>query len=420
MTAARRPRAKSRGRSLEPFVRHGSYRLPDDVARRVALGHPWIFRDALGGRQVAEPSGSLVEVRDRQGGFLAYAFVDQDHGVVLRVMSRDPAAKVHPGAGSVVERFRQAFALRWRLFGAAAPTGMRLFAGDSEGLPGVNVDRYGDFVVAQWLTAGALPWREELYDAIEATVRPRGIYEQRRLRPLAGQAPPEPGVRARGEEAPLEVVLEEGGARFGVDVTAPLGVGFYPDLRPGRDAVAARAADRRVLNLFSYTGAFSVRAALAGARSVVAVDSVAKVHARSRRNCELSGLEPARIEEITGDALTTLDRFQSDQRRFDLVICDPPTFSHAQGAGSAFSASKDLGQLAAACFAVIEPGGFLLFSTNSTKLGVADVERALAEGSLRARCPALIVERIGQGSDFPVAPGFPEGHHLKCFLVAKQ
>ena len=165
---------------------------------------------------------------------------------------------------------------------------MRLFSGDSEGLPGVNVDRYGDFVVVHWLTAGALPWRDELYDAIEESLHPAGIYEQRRLRPLGGQAPPEPAVRARGAEAPLEVIVEEAGCRFGVDVTAPLGVGFFPDLRAGRDAVAARAADRRVLNLFSYTGAFSVRAAAAGAQEVVAVDTVAKAHARARRNCELS------------------------------------------------------------------------------------------------------------------------------------
>jgi hypothetical protein len=157
----------------------------------------------------------------------------------------------------------------------------------------VTVDRYGDFVVVQWLSAGALPWRDELYDAIETTAKPRGIYEQRRVRPLAGQAPPEPATRARGDEAPLEVVVEDGACRFGVDVTAPLGVGLFPDMRLGWAAVAARAADRRVLNLFSYTGAFSVYAARAGAREVVAVDLAAKVHARARRNFE-TGARPAR------------------------------------------------------------------------------------------------------------------------------
>src|SRR6185503_20602945 len=148
---------------------------------------------------------------------------------------------------------------------------------------------------------------DELYDAIEATLRPRGIYEQRRLRSLGGSAPPEPAVRARGEEAPVELVVASGGCRFGVDVTAPLGVGLFPDMRLGWAAVAARAAGRRVLNLFSYTGAFSVRAAKAGAVEVVAVDVAPKVHARARRNYELSGLADARHETLTADVTKTLE-----------------------------------------------------------------------------------------------------------------
>jgi 23S rRNA (cytosine1962-C5)-methyltransferase len=235
----------------------------------VELGHPWVFRDALGGRPIGEPTGTLIELYGGNHVFLARGFVDQDHPVTVRVLTRDPEARVHPGAGAIADRFKRAVQLRWVVLGPDRPTAMRLFSGDSEGLPGVNVDRYGDFVVVQWLTGGALPWRDELYDAIEQVVQPRGVYEQRRLRPLGGQAPAEPATRARGEEAPLEVVVEEAGCRFAVDVTAPLGVGFYPDLRRGRDAVAARAADRRVLNLFSYTGAFSIRAAHAGAREVV-------------------------------------------------------------------------------------------------------------------------------------------------------
>src|SRR5207237_4708188 len=133
-----------------------------------------------------------------------------------------------------------------------------------------------------------LVFRDELLEAVGTALKPRGIYEQRRLRPLGGQAAPEPAARAVGDEAPVEVIVEEEGCRFAVDVSAPLGVGFFPDLRLGRDAVARRASGRRVLNLFSYTGAFSVRAARAGAREVVAVDTAAKAHARARRNYELS------------------------------------------------------------------------------------------------------------------------------------
>src|SRR6185312_12656623 len=219
------------------------------------------------------------------------------------------------------------------------------------------------------------------YGAIEAELAPRGIYEQRRLRPLGGSAPPEPAGRVRGEEAPVELVVGDGACRFGIDVTAPLGVGLFPDMRLGWAAVAPRAAGRRLLNLFSYTGAFSVHAAKAGASEVVAVDLAAKAHARARRNYELSGLDPARLEMITNDAVKTLDRFADRKRSFDVVVCDPPTIS--------------------------------------TKVSAPEVDRALAEGGAAAGADLRIVERVGLPPDFPVAPGFPEGNYLKVAIAAK-
>ncbi len=369
---------------------------------------------------MAEPTGSVVDLIAGNREFLARAYVDHEHSIALRILSRDPAENLQPGSGTIAARFAQAVNLRKKLLGAGASSAMRLFSGENEGLPGVTVDRYGEFVVVQWLSAGALPWRDELYDAITANVEPRGIYEQKRLRPLAGQAPPEPAVRARGDEAPLEVVVEEAGCRFSVDVTAPMGVGFFPDLRLGRDAVADRAAGRRVLNLFSYTGAFSVRAAKAGAAEVVAVDTAPKAHARARRNYELSDLDPTKMEQVTGDAQKALEKFAARGRRFDLIVCDPPTFSHGPG-GATFSVASDLGQLAGAALGVLEPGGTLAFATNSTKLTPAEVDRAVAEGAAAARltAPVLIVGRVSLPADFPVAPGFPEGNYLKFVLAVR-
>jgi 23S rRNA (cytosine1962-C5)-methyltransferase len=400
-------------------MRHGIYRIPDDVARRVRLGHPWIFREVFGARKVAEATGSLVDLVSTNRAFVARGYVDSEHAVAVRVLTRDPDERLHPGSGAIAARFQRAVQLRWQVLGAHRPTALRLFSGENEGLPGVTVDRYGDFVVVQWLSAGALPWRDELYDAIAQTVSPRGIYDQKRLRPLGGQAAPEPAVRVAGDEAPLEIIVEEAGCRFGVDVTAPLGVGFFPDMRLGRDAVAQRASERRVLNLFSYTGAFSVRAAKAGASEVVAVDTSAKAHAKARRNYELSDLDPRNVELITADALKTLERFADRGRSFDIVVCDPPTFSHGQGHGQTFSASADLGHLAAAAARVLAPGGFLAFATNAAKLSAADVDKALADGAAESGHDLRIIERHGLPPDFPVRPGFPEGNYLKFVLSVK-
>jgi 23S rRNA (cytosine1962-C5)-methyltransferase len=412
-----RKRTEPPRRSPGLLVRHGQYRVVDDVARRIRAGHPWVYRDALQGRAVSEATGSLVELLAGNREFLARGYVDQEHPVTVRVVSRDPAERVHPGAGKIAERIARAVQLRWLVLGNERPTALRLFTGESEGLPGVSIDRYGEFVVVQWLSGGALPWRDEVLEAVTSTVRPRGIYEQRRLRPLGGQAPPEPATLAAGEQAPVEVIVEEEGCRFAVDVSAPLGVGFFPDLRLGRDAVARRASGRRLLNLFSYTGAFSVRAARAGATTVVAVDTAAKAHARARRNYELSGLDPASMEQVSGDALKALERFADRGTRFDLVVCDPPTFSHGSRPGATFSVTGDLANLAGACLAVLEPGGFLAFSSNSSKLTAADLDRALAEGAAQRHLDARIVERHGLPQDHPVAPGFPEGNYLK-FMIA--
>jgi 23S rRNA (cytosine1962-C5)-methyltransferase len=398
-------------------MRQGVYRLSDDVARRVRLGHPWIFREAFGARKVTEATGSLVDLVANNRTFLARGFVDGEHPIAVRVVSRDANERVHPGAGAIAARFQRAVKLRWQVLGTQHPTALRLFSGENEGLPGVTVDRYGDFVVVQWLSAGALPWRDELYEAITTTVAPRGIYDQRRVRSLGGQAAPEPAVKVSGDEAPLEIVVEEEGCRFAVDVTAPLGVGFFPDMRLGRDAVARRAAERRVLNLFSYTGAFSVRAAKAGATEVVAVDTSAKAHARARRNYELSGLDASKVELITADAMKTLERFTDRKRFFDLVVCDPPTFSHGQG--RPFSATSDLGQLAGAAASVLVPGGFLAFATNAAKMSSADVDRAIAEGAAAFGHDLRIIERHGLPADFPVNPGFPEGNYLKFAFAVK-
>lgn len=398
-------------------MRVGEYRLQPDVATRVRAGHPWVFRDALGPRGVAEPTGAVVDLISGNREFVGRAYVDREHQIALRVLTRNADERVIPGNGIVAARFARAVQLRWITFGATRPQAMRMFSGESEGLPGVTVDRYGDFVVVQWLSAGALAWRDELYGAIQEALKPAGLYEQKRLKPLGGQGAPEPATRVSGEEAPLELVVEDSGCRFGIDVTAPLGVGIFPDMRLGWAAVAKRAADRRVLNLFSYTGAFSVHAAKAGAREVVNVDLAAKANARARRNFELSGLDPAKLEAHAADSTKAVEKMASRGRRFDIVICDPPTFSH--GPAGQFSVARDLAQLAATCLSVLDPGGLLVFATNSTKVSPPDFDRALGEGGAMAGADLRVIERVSMPPDYPVAPGFPEGNYLKLAICLR-
>jgi len=173
---------------------------------------------------------------------------------------------------------------------------------------------------------------------------------------------------------------------------------------------------RRYQNLFSYTGAFSVRVAKAGAVEVVNVDLSAKAHARARRNFELSGLDPGSMEAVTADTIKTVERFIDRGRRFDMVICDPPSFS--QGPAGSFSVGKDLARLATCATGVLESGGLLAFATNSAKVSALELDRALGEGTASGG-ELRIVERVGLPPDYPVAPGFPEGNYLKFVVAVK-
>jgi 23S rRNA (cytosine1962-C5)-methyltransferase len=402
----------SEPRKRGPVVRRGTIRLPAEVASRVRAGHPWIYREILGGRALRERSGDVVELVDPGGEFVGRGLYDEDSSIAVRVMSRDPAERIGPAL--VARRVREALALRRRVL-APDIDAFRAINAESDGLPAVTVDSYAGYLVLHLYTPAALGLRDALLDALEQQLAPAAIYEQRRFRSLAGEAP-RPAELVRGSAAPVEVEVHEGPLRFWVDPTAPLSTGLFLDLREGRRAVAAWARGRRVLNLFSYTGAISVWAQHGGAIEVVAVDLSAKAHARARRNFALNGFDAEKPEHIVGDAFKVLARFSERNRRFDMLILDPPAFGTA-GRGQTFSAASDYRDLVTAALGALVPGGVLVAASETHKIAADDFDRMLAEGAARARVFLRIVERRWLPPDFCVSPGFPEGSYLK-FVVS--
>jgi 23S rRNA (cytosine1962-C5)-methyltransferase len=402
------------------ILRKDVVRIPPDIAARVRAGHPWIFRDALGLRSPNVAAGTVIEVTDTRGAFVAWALFDPDGPIALRVATRREAER--PVGDYFARVVAAAQARRARLLPGIAGgelSAYRVLSGDSEGFPGAAVERYGDYLVVQHYTAASVALREPLYDALEAALRPRAIYEQHRQRPLSGEGPRPPAVLARGELAPPDVEVREGDARFLVDVTAPQNVGLFCDLREGRAVVRALARDQRVLNLFSFTGAFSVYAALGGASEVASIDLAAKGHARARQNFERSGLDPERGQEYYAeDVFKMLAKLESRGRKFDVVVCDPPTFSQAKG--RVFAALKDWAELGHAVLSVLEPGGVFMACSNTAKLAADDLERALGEGATRAGTRLVVARRVGLPPDYPVAAGFGDGHYLKCAVTVRD
>lgn len=388
------------------------------MARRIRAGHPWVYREAITSRAFSAQSGTPVELVDWDGDFVGRGIYDSESAIAVRVMSRSPRETIGPEL--VAKRVRKAVALRRRMFDWERFECIRLINAEGDSLPAVAVERYGAFLVVQ-LYSGALGGlRDALYDALEAEVKPQAIYEQKRFRPLSGEAPRGGAELVRGAAAPIEFEVREDALKFWVDVTAPMSTGLFADLREGRQLVSSWAKDRRVLNLFSYTGAISVYAAHGGASQVTAVDVAAKAHARARRNFGLNGFEPETPEHLTGDALKVLAKFKDRKRRFDMVVIDPPAFASASRGGNAWSAARDYGELVAATLDVLEPGGVLIASSSTRKVSQSDFDMALADGAALTGIGLRIIGRRSLPCDFPIPPAFPEGNYLKFAIALRD
>ena len=416
------PRGPRRKPAGAPIVRRNTVRLPGDVARRVRAGHPWVYREALGPRPLREEPGAVLDLVDLDGEPVGRGLYEPDGSIAVRVFTRDPRRPVD--GALVAERVRAAVALRRRLCDWDAFEHLRLVNAEGDGLPGVVVERYGAYLVVQLYASSIVDagLRDALHDALVAEVAPKAIYEQRRYRSLGGEAPRQAAAElVRGDVAPVELEVREGDLKFWVDVTSPLSTGLFADLREGRAAVRRWSAGRRVLNLFSYTGAISVYAQAGGATEVVAVDVAAKAHARARKNFASSGFDAEQAEHIVGDALKVLTRFAERGRTFDLIAIDPPAFASAAArGGKPWSAIRDYAELVAHCLRITERGGVLIAASSTHKMAQEDFDAAIAEGALGADAELSIVERRGLPVDFPVPPGFPEGNYLKFSVAVRR
>lgn len=398
-------------------MRKNTVRLSPEVAHRIRAGHPWVYREALGPRPVAHEPGTTIDLVDVDGEVVGRGLYDADSAIAVRVFVRRADAAID--SDLIAARVKQAIALRSKLLDATKLGATRLINGESDGLPGIAVDRYNNYLVVQLFTGAVGGLRDALYDALEAEVKPAAIYEQRRYKSLGGEAPRQAAAElVRGNPAPVELEVVEDDLKFHVDVTAPLSTGLFADLREGRRAVRQWAKDRRVLNLFSYTGAISVYAHAGGATEVCAVDVAAKAHARARRNFAASGFDPERPEHVVGDTFKVLARFVERKRQFDMVVLDPPAFASAAArGGKPWSAVRDYADLITASLDVLAPGGLLVAGSSTHKMSAQEFELALADGALGASTRLQIIDRRPLPPDFPTTPGFPEGNYLK-FAVA--
>lgn len=376
-------------------------------------GHPWIFRDALPRELQRAKPGTLVPVLDPSGHTLGHGLLDDEGAVAVRMVSLESSFRLTREV--VLDRVTRAKAYREAMIEPGNLGACRVVHGEADQIPGVGVDRLGDYLLIYKYSRCADAFLDELVASLEQVYSPRGIYLQDRLRSVTADERRPGAAHVAGRVAEGEFEVEEDGLRFVVDVTAPVSPGLFLDLREGRQMAERLAPGKRVLNLFSFTGAFALRAVRAKAAQVCNVDAAARSHARCRQNLTASKLDPEACEALTGDCFKFLERFRQRDRQFDLVIVDPPPFSNVKGA--VFSALKDWNRLMQAICPVVAPCGHVLAVCNAARLSDEEFHLALGEGCHAAGRRANIVGQCGLPPDFPVLPAFTEGRYLKIRLL---
>ena len=375
--------------------------------------HPWIFAGSVARLDGRARPGDTVTVVTAEGKALARAAWSPSSQIRARVWSFDAEAAIDHAffkravAASVARR-------------AAIPAlrgqeGVRLIHGESDGLPGVIADRYGEVVVLQLTSAGADKWREAIVAGLVQATGCAAVYERSdsEVRGLEGLES-RTGC-AHGELPAGGLTIVENGVRMEVDVEGGHKTGFYLDQRDNRLLTGQLAGGRAVLNCFCYTGGFSLQALAGGAASVLSIDSSGPAIAGAQRNLALNTrLDAKRADWLEADVFSALRELRAAGRRFDLIVLDPPKFApSAAHADRAARAYKDINLLG---FRLLNPGGLLMTYSCSGGVGLELFQKIVAGAASDAGADARILKRLSASADHPVGLAFPEGEYLKGLL----
>ncbi|BAL99504.1 MULTISPECIES: class I SAM-dependent rRNA methyltransferase [Caldilinea] len=377
--------------------------------------HPWIFSGAIASIPNEAADGAVVDVCDAQGGFLARGYLNRRSQIQVRLLTWDAEEVIDTAFWR--RRLQAAIAMRAELPEVQGCTALRLVNAESDFLPGLTVDRLGDFLVLQAGTLAIDQRKQMLAELLLELTGCRGIVERsemavRRLEGLAAVS----GVLV-GEAPPALVEVVEDGLIFAVNLLHGQKTGFYSDQRANRRRVAAYCAGKRVLNAFSYTGAFGLHALRSGAEHVVNIDSSVPALELAEVNLRRNGFDPDRwTENIAGDVFQVLRDWQTEpERRYDVIILDPPKFAQNQATMErALRGYKEINRLA---FGLLRPGGVLATFSCSGLVGADLFQKVVFSAALDAGQDVQFLETLRQSADHPVALTFPEGEYLKGFIL---
>jgi 23S rRNA (cytosine1962-C5)-methyltransferase len=388
-----------------------SARIYLNVSREKSLlrKHPWIFSKAINKIKGKPMLGDTVDILDNKGNWLAKGAYSPESQIRVRVWSFNEHEEIDHDF--FLNKLKSAQTRRDWFIAQGQLTGYRLIAGESDGLPGITIDKYDNFIVCQLLSAGADFQRYTLVSCLKELYPECHIYERSDVdvRKKEGLEPVT-GWLTEPQES-TECIIEEHGIKIHVDVATGHKTGFYLDQRDSRLAAGKFAKNKTILNCFSYTSTFALHCAANNAKEVINVDVSQSALDMGKRNLALNGLEESNVSFVKEDVFKLLRRYRTEKRQFDMIILDPPKFveSKAQLTG-ACRGYKDINMLA---MQLMKPGGLLLTFSCSGLMEASLFQKVVADAALDAKRNAYFVERLQQAADHPISSNYPEGYYLK-------
>jgi 23S rRNA (cytosine1962-C5)-methyltransferase len=382
--------------------------LKKDRERPVLNGHPWVFSGAIDQAVGEQENAGVADVYDYRKNWIARGLYSPKSQIRVRVLTWE---KETIDQNFFLRRFTQALSLREKYL-AGSTNAYRLINAEGDFLPGLIVDRYADFFVCQFFTAGMDLFKGDIVSALSALALTQGVFERSegRVRDEEGLMPAA-GVLA-GDAPPDLITIEESGFKFLVDVRRGQKTGFFLDQRDNRMFLSSIARDRTILNCFSYSGAFSVYAFATGAKEIVSLDSSLPALELAEQNLALNGFADAPGELLKGDAFAYLKEAHS---KFDLIVLDPPSLAHKRTDVSAATGGYKFLNLHA--LKRLNPGGLLLTFSCSQHLSIDLFQKVIFGAAVDAARRVSIVKRLGQPADHPISLHHPEGEYLKGLAV---
>jgi 23S rRNA (cytosine1962-C5)-methyltransferase len=375
--------------------------------------HPWVFNSAVKKNTGKLHSGDTVEIHAADGRWIGRGAWSPSSAIRVRAWTFDQDEVIDNAF--FLRRIESA--MQARMLIPALSNAYRVVAAESDGLPGVTIDRYDNVLVCQLLSAGAEKHRDKIVWALRKLFPDCAILERSDVQIREKEGLPLLTQTLHGE-IPATVTINEDGHRFDVDILHGHKTGFYLDQRRNRSLIAAYAKGRSVLNCFSYTGSMAVHCLKAGATHVTNIDSSEPMLAKAAQHIELNGLETSRATHIAADVFAELRKYRAEGKRFDLIVLDPPKFVESkQHLPQACRGYKDINLLA---LQLLNPNGILATFSCSGLMPEDLFHKVVADAALDAGRSVQYLEKLSQDSDHPVQSTYPEGYYLKGLICRAQ